>query len=164
MADILPEPVNDDVLYGQTATPSRATRQKRRTFGVLVALVVIAAICLVVAVFYNMVHNNNLDKTRKQDLVYISTQLEGYYDANKFYPTLVQLNSDTFSVFNPTLNRSYFHDPSATSRLLTATPSDSSYAYEVIPSNCDNIKTTCNSYKLVAILSSNQQYTVKSKH
>ncbi|MHB1865110.1 MAG: type II secretion system protein [Candidatus Saccharimonadales bacterium] len=165
MADILPEPKDN---MQASSTNSFITKRSyriptnKRTIAVLVGLVILAVLALAAGYIYDVISTHNSDNTRKQDLSYISTTVNSYYDLNHYYPTLVQLNSSTFSIFLPSLNYTKFKDPNSNTSKLSATPAANRYAYEVSPTNCNNKTVPCTGYKLVATLSSGQQYVLTS--
>ena len=167
MSAILPEPVdNEDIIVSSQPIKIKKTKSKkttnRTTFWVMIGIVIFAVICLLAAFSYDYVHNKSQDTTRKQDLSYISSEINTYHELNRIYPTLEQINSTTFAAFSTNLDRSKFTVPDSSSTILVAYPSDSNYAYQPIPSNCNNVTISCTGYKLIAVLNDGSEYTVSS--
>ena len=166
MANILPEPVdNDDIIISSQPVkkPKKKNRNmNKRTMWVLVGLVVVAVLCLLAAFSYDYVHNKDQNNTSKQDLAYISNAINSYHSLNQTYPTLDQINSSTFSAFAPSIDRSKFMTPGSTSKNLVAEPSAGNYAYQPIPSDCNNVSVSCTGYKLIAVLNDGSEYTISS--
>lgn len=161
MSDILPEPT--DTVPEYNPDDLRPTNSlSRQTIGILIGLVIIALLALLAGYSYDYNHNHDQDNTRKQDLAYIAGYLNSYYDLSHYYPTLAQLNSNTFGAFAPNLNKSKFKDPSSNITTLSASPTTSGYAYQPTPEACNNKTEPCTGYKLVAILSNGKDYVVSN--
>jgi hypothetical protein len=159
MSDILPEPTDSETPLEDVDGGNKIPKVKHTMF-VLTSLIVLAVLSLVGFYIYNNINNNNQNNIRKQDLRYISNTLNGYYSLYHNYPTLKQINSSTFEVFNPNLNRSKFSDPASDVKKLFSSPTVNGYAYEVGPKGCNNQALICSSYKLIAILSNGKDYIV----
>ncbi len=166
MPTILPEPVDgDDMIVSSKPAPiPKKRRSNKNTLWFMLSLVIVAVLCLMAAFFYDYAHNRAQDNTRKQDLAYIASIVNDYNNLNRFYPTLAQLNSSTFSAFTPNIDRAKFSVPDSTSDKLVAYPSDGSYAYQPLPMNCNNVTMNCTSYKLIAVLNDGSEYVVSSEH
>jgi hypothetical protein len=160
VTNILPEPTDTMPVISPPDDNQPTYRINRQTLWAVIVLILIGFACLIAAFIYDYSHNHAQDNTRKADLAYVSNFLSGYYELNHYYPTLSQLNSNTFGAFAPSLDKAKFKDPSANNEVLTASPTTSSYAYEVLPSSCNNKTAPCTGYKLVAILSDGKDYVL----
>jgi Tfp pilus assembly protein PilE len=163
--NILPEPV-DGIRAGGDHTYRHDPPQKpKTTFVVLIIIVLVALLSLLAGFTYDYLHTRHQDNVRKQDLTYVASQAETFYNFNHYYPTLAQFNSSAFAALQPQgLNKADFKDPSSSGDKLTSAPSDSSYAYEVSPAHCNNIIIRCAHFQLVATLSNASLYKIDSRH
>jgi hypothetical protein len=162
---MLPVPVDEvvvnEAIYAEQLVPT--PKKPNKTIALFIIIVFVAAIGLLVGLGYNYFHSRGQDKTRKQDLSYISGLSENFFSLNNFYPTLDQLNSTSFSAFYPNgIDRQKFKDPSGSSVVLVATPSTQSYAYRPSPLGCNNTNLPCKSYMLTAIMSDGKNFVVTS--
>ncbi len=155
-------PVNEsmELLHDAPKTPS-----PKRTFTILAIIVLIAIFGLIAGYLFNFFNSIHKDNLRKQDLTYISTKLQTYYNLNHYYPTLDQINSDGFVVVQPYgVDMNKLKDPSSKSSKLVGVASNTNYAYIAYPISCENKVTTCQHYKLVAVMENGGLYTLSSKN
>lgn len=110
--------------------------------------------------------NNSQDIERQTDIKAIHGQLEAYYATSGRYPLLSDLNSPTWRAKNMKgLDREALKDPTGSSYSLELFASKNVYSYEVKnaqTSMCLRAEETCDSYTLVATLSTGQKYTKSS--
>jgi hypothetical protein len=94
------------------------------------------------------------DLERKTDLVNIDRAVIAYAGVNKnTYPTLSNMNDLQFRLAHlPALAAESISDPVGKKTTFAAAPEAGSYAYEVGPANCNNLKIKCTTYKLSAVL------------
>lgn len=105
------------------------------------------------------------DYERKADIATLLGQVEGYYAENGKYPTLKDMNDPQFRQAHlKGIDLEAFHDPgdTADTASLVDQPTPNKYAYITSPKDCDNVSTDCESYTLVATLSSGELYQKKS--
>jgi hypothetical protein len=162
---MLPQPVDEaainEAIYAEKTSPT--IKKPNKTIAIFIIIVFVAASGLLVGLGYNYFHSRDQDKTRKQDLSYISGLSENFFSLNNYYPTLEQLNSSSFSAFYPNgIDRQKFKDPSGSSSLLVASPNAQAYAYQASPLGCNNTNLPCKSYKLTAIISDGKNFVVTS--
>ena len=102
------------------------------------------------------------DDTRQQDISEIRDELEAYYTQNNKYPTLSELNDETWRAKNMKgLDSSVLQDPSSHSNIIIGKPAKDVYAYTVTAASgksCDNIKALCTQYTLTATLEGGGTY------
>jgi len=163
---ILPQPVDlMEIPESQKIDSTSFKHKSNRTLMYLVGIILIAFLGLIASVVYDYLNTNSQDSIRRSDLAYIATQAETFYNLNHYYPSLRQINSVSFSAFNPKgLDKTKFKDPTSKTEVLVSSVSPSAYAYEPTPANCNNFKIICQHFKLVAVMSSNQDYVQKSRH
>jgi type II secretory pathway pseudopilin PulG len=105
---------------------------------------------------YAGVQRNNRNQERQHDVNNIYQQLESYYVVNSKYPTLADMNSQTWLQTNmKTLSYASLRDPSNSSYMLVARPTKDAYAYQVSSATgagCNDTTTPCAHYTLTATL------------
>lgn len=103
------------------------------------------------------------DKEQQEDIETLATALEAYYEVNEHYPTLGQLNLDSFREENfADVDKEAFRDPISNDYLLSVAPTAKVYAYSASPAGCNNEETMCESFELTAILSDETTYSKQS--
>lgn len=124
----------------------------------LIVIVVIGILAALVITTFNGIQQKGRDTERQTDIKALHGQLEAYYAQNGRYPTLTNVNTDTFRSANlKGLDKEALRDPKGPSTgsnayQLVASPAANAYAYAVTPSGCDNSTTDCTGYTLTATL------------
>ena len=91
------------------------------------------------------------DTERQTDIKAIHGQVEAFWAQFGYYPSLANLNDSAFRITNMKgLDNEALKDPQGSGYLIAASPVQYSYAYTVLPANCDDSKTRCTSYTLTA--------------
>lgn len=130
----------------------------------LIVIVVIGILALLVITTYSGIQQKARNSKRQTDLNSLQTQIEAFYSQNGYYPSLKDLNSNTWRTTNmKSLDANAIKDPSATaaacdltsdtSTCLVASPALKAYAYAVTDSSgasCETDDTTCAKYTLTA--------------
>lgn len=122
----------------------------------LIVIVVIGILALLVITTYSGIQSKARNSQRQTDVASIQTQLEAFYSQNGYYPSLANMNSDSWRQTNmKSLDDESLIDPSNTtaSKTLIAAPAARSYAYAVTNSSgasCESDATTCAQYTLTA--------------
>lgn len=108
------------------------------------------------------------DTKRQTDLRSLQSQLEAYYAQNGYYPSLKDINSESWRNSNmKSLDSAALVDPknSSGSKELKAAAQANFYAYIVTDSaggTCEADSTTCAQYSLVATLSDGKPFKLQS--
>lgn len=121
----------------------------------LIVIVVIGILAALVITTFNGIQQKGRDTERQTDIKALHGQLEAYYAQNGRYPTLTDMNTDTFrSTSMKGLDDEALQDPKGSAQTLVAAPAANSYAYAVTPTGCDNTTTggDCTGYTLTATL------------
>ncbi|MEJ0072566.1 MAG: type II secretion system protein [Candidatus Saccharibacteria bacterium] len=124
----------------------------------LIVIVVIGILATLVIVTFTGIQQKARDSKRKTDIGAIQASLESYYSSNNTYPTLTDLNSDTWRSTNMKgFDPNALQDPKGNSPTLLAgqTPSGTQYSYDVTPTGCvDTAGATnpCTNYGIYAKL------------
>jgi len=132
----------------------------------LIVIVVIGILAALVVTTYAGIQGRARDSKRQTDIQSLQTQVEAFYATSNYYPSLVDINSDTWRKDKmKSLSADTMTDPSGTSNQLkgtTAAAGDKQYSYVATNSTnaaCSAGDTTCDSYELSAWLeSSNVAY------
>lgn len=143
-------------------------------FTVIELVVVIVILCilgLLVAFTYSGVQSGNRDNQRRADIDLLQSRLETFYARFDRYPSLAQLNDQTWRAENmKELGQDVLTDPSwsgsgpcASDNRVTIldAPTEDCYAYQISASDgsaCDNATVICGRYTLTAILESGETY------
>lgn len=91
------------------------------------------------------------DVERETAVKRLQASLESYYADNGYYPTLTQMNDDTFRRQHFTaLNESAYKDPAGDTTLLLPSPIRNAFAYQATPAGCQD--GGCTGYALTATL------------
>ncbi len=129
----------------------------------LIVIVVIGILALLVITTFSGVQQSARNTERQTDIKALHGQLEAYYAKNTRYPTLANVNSNSWRGTNMKgLDNEAMRDPKGTG--AGASTSDTApyqvgsaaaaniYSYVVTPSGCDNSTTDCTGYTLTATL------------
>jgi len=120
----------------------------------LIVIVVIGILALLVITTYSGIQQKARNSQRQSDLQALQTQLEAFYSQNGYYPTLTDINTESWRATNmKNLDKNAMIDPSnaTQSATLVASPAAKSYSYEVTDSaggSCTG--DTCAKYTLTA--------------
>lgn len=99
------------------------------------------------------VQANARDTERQTDIKSVHAQIEAYWAQMGYYPSLDDLNDPSFVSDNLRgLDSEALLDPQGSGKTFASSPGDHIYSYEVLPANCDNSVTLCQSYTLTATL------------
>lgn len=119
----------------------------------LIVIVVIGILATLVITTYNGVQSKARDTKRKTDVNALQGQVEAYNTNAGFYPTLANINDTSWRATNMKgLDPSALQDPQGSAQTLVSAPAAKSYAYQPLPSGCDDSTTNCTSYTLTATL------------
>lgn len=126
----------------------------------LIVIVVIGILAALVVTTFSGIQKKGRDSERKTDVQAVHAQLEAYHATNGRYPTLANLNDDTWVGANlKGLSVDALADPKGSANDLAATTTANTYVYAVLPAGCDNDPATntadCASYTLTATLEEN---------
>lgn len=134
-------------------------QNKQRGFTIielLIVIIVIGILATLVITTFSGIQRNARNRTREADINALHSQLEYFYGQQGYYPTLDELNDDTFrSTEMQGLDDGAISDPqdeSATPALVAA-PAAEVYSYDITPDTCDNdpaVGGNCTSYVLTA--------------
>jgi prepilin-type N-terminal cleavage/methylation domain-containing protein len=124
----------------------------------LIVIVVIGILALLVITTYSGIQAKARNTKRSTDLQSLQTRLEAFYNDNGYYPSLTDLNSDTWVQTNmkgTDLNSMVDPSNAAKSNDLVATMPTAGkvYSYAVTNSagtSCESDDTTCATYVLTA--------------
>ena len=129
----------------------------------LIVIVVIGILAALVITTFSGIQRKARDSERQTDINAVHGQLEAYFATNGYYPTLGNLQDDTFIGQNlPGLDVEAARDPQGSGNNdITGAIAEDDYAYVVEPVGCDNgANGNCTGYALTATLEdNNQQYT-----
>ena len=130
----------------------------------LIVIVVIGILAALVVVTYSGIQQKARDTERKTDVNALHGQLEAYQAQNGKYPTLANVNLDTWRTTNMKgLDSAALQDPKGTAQALADAAAASVYAYAVLPASCDNdVGGDCTSYTLTATLEGGGTYVKTS--
>ncbi|HSX46350.1 MAG TPA: hypothetical protein VLG27_05135, partial [Candidatus Saccharimonadia bacterium] len=105
---------------------------------------------------------NANDSKRQADINSLQTQLEAYFQQSGNYPSLGDMNDDSWLTQNmPDLDRSALQDPDGPNDGLVATLAAKAYAYQPTDdsgNSCEADDTQCSKYTLTATLSDGTTY------
>lgn len=108
---------------------------------------------------YSGVQSSAKDTERKTDINALHGQAEAYQATNGYYPTLADFNdSARRAQAFPGLDAEALKDPDGSAAKLVAQPATHVYAYEALPSGCDNNTVQCTDYTLTATLDDGTTY------
>lgn len=121
----------------------------------LIVIVVIGILAAIVITTFTGVQKKGRDADRKSDINAIYSQVEVYFAENQKYPTLANLNDDTWRDANVKgLSDDTIHAPNSTTDMVATGGTTSNYQYTPTPANCDNTATNgdCTGFTLTANL------------
>jgi prepilin-type N-terminal cleavage/methylation domain-containing protein len=129
----------------------------------LIVIVIIGILATLVIVTFSGIQQRARDTQRKTDINALQSHVEAYYANFGNYPTLANINDDTWRNDNMKgLDPETLVDPKGTQKLGTAATANQ-YGYVVTPSGCDNTTTPCDGFTLSADLESDtNNYTKQS--
>ena len=110
----------------------------------------------------NSVETRKNDIERETDIKALHGQLEAYFAEQGRYPTLANINDDTWRTANMKgLSEAAFKDPDGSGVHFSSAPSKGIYAYLVAGDGdtvCNNTTTDCTKYTLTATLANGDVY------
>lgn len=120
----------------------------------LIVIVVIGILAAIVITTFTGVQKKGRDADRKSDINAIYSQVEVYFAQNSKYPTLANLNDDTWRDANVKgLTDDAIHAPNSTTDLAATGTGTDYYVYSATPANCDNgTNGDCTGFTLTANL------------
>jgi len=129
----------------------------------IMLLVVIIGILLgVIVSLQTGVRQNSRNTERERDIKELRDVMEIYYSQNDKYPTLADINSNTWRATNMKgLEQEVLRDPKGASFVLVDSPAKNVYAYVATSASgsaCNNKKTPCTQYTLTAMLEGGGTY------
>ena len=120
----------------------------------LIVIVVIGILALLVITTYSGIQQKARNSQRQSDLQALQTQLEAFYSQNGYYPTLTDINTESWRTTNmKNLDKNAMIDPSNATQSATLVdgPAAKSYSYEVTDSaGADCTGDACAKYTLTA--------------
>ncbi|HEX5797179.1 MAG TPA: type II secretion system protein [Candidatus Saccharimonadales bacterium] len=128
----------------------------------LIVIVVIGILAAIVITTFTGVQKKGRDADRKSDINAIYSQVEVYFAQNSKYPTLANLNDDTWRDANVKgLTDDTIHAPNSTTDLAASGTGTDYYVYTTDPSTCDNTATNgdCTGFTLTANLEAGGTFT-----
>jgi type II secretory pathway pseudopilin PulG len=136
---------------------SKRVRQSGFTTLELVFITVIIGILLTLLITTRAgIQENQRNTERQHDIKELRDGLEGYFAAFNHYPTLAELNDDTWrGTHLKALEADAFRDPSGNDAKLTEKPTAKHYSYSVTSVSgtpCDTAKNPCTQYTLTTTL------------
>jgi prepilin-type N-terminal cleavage/methylation domain-containing protein len=123
----------------------------------LIVIVVIGILAAIIITTFTGVQKKGRDADRKSDINAIYSQVEVYFAQEAKYPTLANLNDDTWRNTNVKgLQDDAITAPGGTDALVATGASTSNYEYVATPASCDNTATNgdCTGFTLTATLES----------
>src|ERR1700679_3156638 len=104
----------------------------------LIVIVAISILVLLVVTTYSGIQAKARNAKRQSDIATLQTQLEAFYSQNGYYPSLKDMNSQSWLNTNmKTLDQEALVDPSnsAQSKILAVKPTRDQYSYDVTGSS-----------------------------
>ena len=119
----------------------------------LIVIVVIGILAALVITTFSGIQKKARDTDRQTDVKGVHGQVEAYFAQTGKYPTLANLQSDTWVEANlKGLDLDSLVDPKASANSISGTAGANQYGYVVTPTGCDNSNTDCVGYTLTATL------------
>jgi prepilin-type N-terminal cleavage/methylation domain-containing protein len=142
-------------------------KSKQKGFTIVELLIVIVVIGILVALVittFSGIQRRARDTERQTDIKAIHGQVEAYYAQNGRYPTLANINDDTWVGDNlKGLDLGALQDPKGAGNDLQAGAAANIYAYTQDPATCDNgAAGDCVGYTLTATLEGGGTYAKTS--
>jgi prepilin-type N-terminal cleavage/methylation domain-containing protein len=142
----------------------------------LVVVVIVCILGLFVALAYSGVQAKNRNGERQNDIDKLKSQLESYYAEANSYPTLANLNDNTWRAAHlKHVSKDNLQDPSWKNTIAACTakgqpvaaaaPTPDCYSYQVTGSDgsaCDNVNIPCAHYTFTATLEGGEKYVKSS--
>lgn len=129
----------------------------------LIVIVVIGILAALVVTTFSGIQKKARDSERQTDIRAVHSQLEAYQAQNGKYPTLANVNLDSFVTTNlKGLDLQALQDPKGANNDLAAAAAANVYSYAVTPNNCDNATIDCTGYTLTATLEGGGTYVKTS--
>jgi prepilin-type N-terminal cleavage/methylation domain-containing protein len=123
----------------------------------LIVIVVIGILALLVITTYSGIQAKARNAKRQTDVQSLQTQLEAFFSQNGYYPSLTDMNSQTWLAANmKSLDQNALIDPSNSSQsktLVNSLTPTKQYGYVVTDSSgnsCETTDTNCAKYTLTA--------------
>jgi prepilin-type N-terminal cleavage/methylation domain-containing protein len=141
----------------------RRSKSGFTTIELLLVLVIIGILATLVFTTRSGVQQNQRNNERQADIKELRDGLEGYFAANNRYPTLPELNDQTWRTAHlKALEADVFKDPSSSDNTFVDKARANAYAYSVTSASgtpCDSAKNPCTQYTLTATLEGGGSYT-----
>jgi prepilin-type N-terminal cleavage/methylation domain-containing protein len=123
----------------------------------LIVIVVIGILATFVIIAYGGIQEKTRNVKRANDINAIQAALEGYHQANGYYPTRTDMNNSSFVAGLKGFDQEALVDPSNPNqdKTLVASPVAKSYAYVVSDLNdvpCETNREDCAKYTLTATM------------
>lgn len=129
---------------------------------ILVLILIIGILLTILVLTYSGIQIRQRNTTRTNDIKLIQSNLETFYAQSGFYPTLADMNSQTWTKSNlKSIDPAVLQDPSskANSPRFADSPSIDIFSYQPTASDgvspCDNKTVACGKYTLTATLEGN---------
>lgn len=133
--------------------------------GIIVSAVTIAIATLIIALVFIAVPSISKqarDTERQSDINTIFVELESYFEDQRRYPTLDELNDSAWRSDNvPALYNEALVDPNGTITELTGSPNPYTYSYQPTDASgkpCNNTTVPCTKYSLTSTLEDGTVY------
>ena len=147
-------------------------------FSTLELLIIAVIVCLLAGVIitkFSAVRQSTRDEQRKTDITLLQDAVETYQAENGRFPTVAQLNSDSFRKINmKDLAAGALQDPKWSAKnkscvkngevqvVDSANPPNGCYGYSALPPDCNATDVQCTDYVLIANLEAGSTYVKKS--
>jgi prepilin-type N-terminal cleavage/methylation domain-containing protein len=145
----------------------------------LIVIVVIGILATLVIVTFTGIQQKARDSKRKTDIAAVQAALESYYSSNNTYPTMADLNSDTWRTANMKgFDSKALQDPKSNSDTVAASFPTSGFSYVYVvtggdastlssPTTChdtDGATDPCTNFKISAKLESDSSTISKQSN
>lgn len=124
----------------------------------ITSVVILFIVPLLVITTFSGIQMKARDSERKTDITSMHTELEVFFSAKGYYPSLEDLNDPAWRNANMSrLDTTALSDPSGTSSVLVATPTSNQYSYAPTDKNgtiCTGTQAKCEHYTLTVNLES----------
>lgn len=160
MARLLPDSPN--AFYNKSMQRTR----RQHGFTTLELLLLLVIICILSALIISSragIQQNKRNNEREADIKELRDGLEGYFTANNRYPTLQELNDQTWRTAHlKALDPGVFRDPRGKDDILVDKPQADVYTYSVTSASgtpCGSNQVPCTQYTLTATFEGGGTYT-----